>query len=287
MSVRKPDFFRLFVTSILLFFTGTIFLLLLSDVSYLLFPSPNVAAMKEVLTSDALREAFVLSIVTSLIAVAAGLFVAIPTAYALSRYPFPGIIVLDVIVDLLIVLPVLVIGVSILVFFRSGTLLQEWGVPLLSTIGGWVAGLGDFFIYQKPGIVLAQFFCSVSFAVRTIKAAFDEIDPRTENVARTLGCTRFQAFRRITLPLARHGIVAGAVLSWTRAYGIYGPIVLVAGAVRHRTEVLPTSIYLEISIGKLEVAIAIALVMIIMASFVLVGLRLISGKSVFGTGGHK
>jgi molybdate transport system permease protein len=229
----------------------------------------------------------VLSLITSVIATAINVLVAVPTAYALSRYPFRGIIVLDVIVDLLIVMPVLVIGVSLLVFFRVGTELDQSSVAPFHWIGQVVAWCGGFFIYSKPGIVLAQFFCSVSYAIRTIKAAFDEIDPRTEQVAMTLGCSRAGAFGRVTLPLAREGILAGTVLAWVRAFGIFGPIVIVAGGVRGKTEVLPTSIYLEISIGRLEAALAISLLMVVAAAAVLLALRVIAGRTIFGTGGAK
>jgi molybdate transport system permease protein len=186
-------------------------------------------------------------------------------------------------VDLLIAMPVLVIGVSLLVFFRIGSDLSQSGFFLFRWFGQSVAAAGDFFIYSRAGVVLAQFFCAVSYAIRTIKATFDEIDPRTEHVAMTLGCSRACAFRRVTLPLAKHGIIAGTVLSWIRAFGIFGAIIIVGGAVRGKTEVLPTAIYLEISIGRLEVALAVSLVMMAAAGIVLILLRLFSGKSVFGT----
>lgn len=264
----------------LVLFTASVVALFLADLAYV-----NGASIREVLTSTHIRQAFLFSMTSSLLAAALSIVVAIPAAYALSRYPFRGIIILDTIVDLLIVLPVLVIGVSILVFFRFGSQMAESHFLLARLAGAAIAACGEFFIYTKAGVVLAQFFCSVSFAVRIVKSAFDDIDPRTEQVAMTLGCTRAGAFRRVTLPLARHGIMAGTALSWARAFGVYGAIAIVGGAVRGKTEVLPTSVYLEISIGRLEVAIAISLVMIAVATVVLITLRLISGKTIFGTGG--
>lgn len=282
MRRRPIAFFRWFTTGVLVLFTLLVVLLVLADIAYV-----DGSAFREVFASRHIREAFVLSLVSSVLATVISILVAIPAAYALSRYPFRGIIILDTIVDLLIVLPVLVIGVSLLVFFRVGSDLGESNILPFQWLGACVASCGEFFIYTKAGIVLAQFFCAVSYAIRTIKAAFDEIDPRTEQVAMTLGCTRAGAFRRVTLPLAKYGIMAGAVLSWARAFGIFGAIVIVGGAVRGKTEVLPTSIYLEISIGRLEVAIAISLVMMVVAAVVLITMRLFSGKSVFGTGGAR
>jgi molybdate transport system permease protein len=276
------DVFRWVTTGALILFSALVALLFLADLAFV-----DRKSLWEVFTSSHIRSACVLSLLTSVIATAISVLVAVPTAYALSRYPFRGIIVLDVIVDLLIVMPVLVIGVSLLVFFRIGTDLDQSGVAPLHWIGQAVAWCGGFFIYNKPGIVLAQFFCSASYAIRTIKAAFDEIDPRTEQVAMTLGCSRAGAFRRVTLPLAREGILAGTVLAWVRAFGIFGPIIIVAGGVRDKTEVLPTSIYLEISIGRLEAALAISLLMVVAAAAVLLALRLVAGRTIFGTGGTK
>ena len=130
--------------------------------------------------------------------------------------------------------------------------------------------------------MLAQFFCSVPFAVRVIKSTFDDMSPRTEHVAQTLGCGRWQAFFKVSLPLARRGVLAGAVLAWARAFGLFGPISIVAGAVRQRTEVLSTSIFLEISVGQLETGIAISLLMVTIASAILLVLRIGSGKTLFG-----
>lgn len=272
---------RIITTTVMVVLIGIIVFMFIADVLYV-----DLESMGMVLSSGELRYAFFLSLVTSLTTTALGVIIAIPTAYALSRFPFPGIIVFDIIVDLLIVIPVLVIGVSILVLFRLGRELAESSFFLFRLVGLGLRDAGDFFTYRRPGIVLAQFLCSVSFAVRATKAAFDSIDPRTEHVALTLGCNRAAAFRRISLPLAKQGIVAGAVLTWARAYGIFGAVSIVAGAVRRKTEVLPTSVYLEISIGRLEVALGISLVMVAVAFVILLLLRVFFGGNVFSFRGE-
>jgi molybdate transport system permease protein len=193
VSFSRLPYFRIFVTSVLLAFTGAVLFLIISDAAYI-----NRGFIAEVLRSPDIRAAFWLTLWTSLLTTALCLVVGVFSAYALSRFPFPGSEALDVIVDLLIILPVLVIGVSLLVLFRMGTVLSESHLPLLPWLGQCISWAGDFFIYNRSGIILAQFFCAISFAIRTIKAAFDHIDPRTEQVAMTLGCTRAGAFRRIT-----------------------------------------------------------------------------------------
>jgi molybdate transport system permease protein len=98
---------------------------------------------------------------------------------------------------------------------------------------------------------------------------FEQISPRTEQVALTLGCTRSQAFWHVVVPEAKRGILTAATLSWARSLGEFGPILVFSGATRMRTEVLPTTVFLELSIGKIEAAIAVSLLMIAVAVAVL------------------
>jgi molybdate transport system permease protein len=94
-------------------------------------------------------------------------------------------------------------------------------------------------------------------------------------VALTLGCSRGQAFRLVVLPEARTGILAAATLAWARALGEFGPILVFAGATRMRTEVLSTTVFLELSIGRLEGAVAVSLIMVAAALVVLLLMRLL------------
>ncbi|MBI3986207.1 MAG: ABC transporter permease subunit, partial [Lentisphaerae bacterium] len=103
----------------------------------------------------------------------------------------------------------------------------------------------------------------------TMLVTFDQINPRCEDVARTLGCNRGQAFWRVALPDARRGILTAATLAWARALGEFGPILIFSGATRMRTEVLPTTVFLELSIGNIEAAVAVSLIMIAAAALVL------------------
>src|SRR5213076_2561870 len=102
----------------------------------------------------------------------------------------------------------------------------------------------------------------------------EQLPPRTEQVARTLGCSRHQAFWRVVLPEARPGLLTAATLAWARALGEFGPILVFAGATRLRTEVLPTTVFLELSVGKIEAATAVSLIMVAAAVVVLVLARL-------------
>jgi len=203
-----------------------------------------------------------LSLWTSTLSVAVGLLFAIPMGYALSRYRFATRPLVDSIVDLPIILPPVIVGLSLLVYFQSPT-------------GKWIESSLVQFVFQRKGIVLCQFLVAASLGIRAMALTFDGIDPRLEHVAMTLGCTRTGAFFRVALPMAVRGIVVGGILIWTRAFGLFGPLMVFVGAVRYRTEVLPTTIYLEQSVGRLEVALAVAIFMLLLATVGLVVVRVV------------
>lgn len=228
-----------------------------ADIGYTTWP-----ALQEVLQAKEIRAALWLSIWTTSATVLLGLAFAVPMGYALSRFQFRGHVLVDSIVDLPIILPPLLVGLSLLVFFQTRT-------------GSFIEDAGLKFVFQQKGIVLCQFLASASFGIRAVKLTFDGIDPRLEHVAMTLGSTRAGAFFRVALPLARRGIITGAILIWTRAFGIFGPLMVFVGAVRMRTEVLPTTIYLEQSVGRIEVALAVAVLMLLLAAVGLIAIRVI------------
>ncbi|MBN2350258.1 MAG: ABC transporter permease [Bacteroidales bacterium] len=256
-------FFSIVTFFPLVLFISLAFFLIITDAMYI-----DKDAVIKVLHSSFIRDALQLSIVTSVTTVMIALIFAIPMGYALSRYRFPGHLFADTIVDIPIVFPPLVAGLTLLVFF------SETG------IGRWIQeDLGLEFVFQPKGIVLCQFIVSASFAIRSIKSAFDDVDKRLENVALTLGCSRWGSFLRVSLPMASGGIMAGAILTWARAFGIFGPLMILVGSFRGRTEVLSTTIYLEQSVGNLEVALAVALLLIFVAIISLGTIRLLGGRA--------
>jgi len=114
---------------------------------------------------------------------------------------------------------------------------------------------------------------SAAFAIRVMRATFDQLDPRLEQVALTLGCSRFDAFFRIVLPQATGGMLTAATLAWARALGEFGPLLIFAGATRGKTEVLSTTVFLEFSIGNLSGAVVVSLLMVSAAVIVLLVAR--------------
>jgi molybdate transport system permease protein len=181
-SIRKlPSVFDSVAAGMLFLYVAFIAVLVLVDVGYI-----HPKDFFSLFSSEDLRYAMRLSLITSTTSALLSLLVGLPVGYALSRFKFRGKIVVDTLVDLPIVLPPLVIGVSLLVFFQTA-------------IGRMIEDSGLHFVYTPQGIVLAQFTVVSAYAIRTIKVAFDGIDPRLESVARTLGWSRLQAFFRVTL----------------------------------------------------------------------------------------
>lgn len=211
--------------------------------------------------SPEIRFAIRLSLISCTISTILSIWVAVPIGYLMSRFRFPGKVLLDSLLDIPIVLPPLVVGLSLLILFATGP-------------GHWIedqlyALTGTRITYAVPGVILAQFMVACAFAVRTMRATFDEITARREQVALTLGCSRSQAFWMVSLPEARSGLVVAATLAWARALGEFGPILIFAGATRMKTEVMPTTVFLEMSVGNIEAAVAVSLLMILSAVIVL------------------
>jgi molybdate transport system permease protein len=206
-----------------------------------------------------------LSLMTATIAAVISMLIAIPVAYAISRSRFPGKDIVDSLLDLPIVVSPVALGAALLVFFNT---------PLGSAIDDNILK----FVFSVPGIVLAQVTVISALAIRLLKSTFDSIDPRYEQVARTLGCSKPEAFFRVTLPLARDGIIASTLLTWARAVGEFGATVMLAGATAMKTETLPTAIFLSLASADVEKAIAVIFVLILIAVAALLIIRKTVGR---------
>lgn len=251
-------------------FIALIALLLLAD---LLFTSTQ--EFGNALRKPEIQAAFRLTLLTCTVAAILSLWVATPLGYLLSRYNFPGRRVIDTLVDIPIVLPPLVLGLSLLILFHQPFPFVDWLYPGSQwKLDNWFRERLHFPItFSWPAVIIAQFAVSCAFAVRTMRVTFDQINPRAEDIARTLGCSRSQAFLKIALPQAWRGMITATTIAWARALGEFGPILVFAGSTRFRTEVLSTTVFLELSIGQLDAAVAVSLLMVAMAIVVLVILR--------------
>ena len=250
----------------LLGFAGLYLLLILSIVlanaSYITWPDIQAA-----IGSDAIQSSLKLTFLTCTISAILSLIFAVPIAYSLSRFHSRGRTLLDTLLDIPIILPPLVVGLSLLILFNNFPSREL-------SIEKWLNAHGMAVTFHVPAIILAQFTVAAAFAVRSMKNTFDQISPRAEQLALTLGCSHSQAFWKVTLPQAHRGVIAAGVLAWARALGEFGPILVFAGATRGRTEVLATSVFLEINIGNLAGAASVSLILITLAIATILIVRL-------------
>jgi molybdate transport system permease protein len=225
-----------------------------------------------ILGEESARDAIALSLGSSAIATALSLVFGVPTAYALTRWDFPGKTALDVLLDLPIVLPPLVAGFGLLLLYAL----------LDRSLGGSVSGSPLDLRFTREGIVLAQFTIAAPLAVRVLRATFSEVPERLETMSRSLGTGEAGTFARVSVPMARTGILAGTILVWARSIAEFGPILVFSGAVRGKTDVLPISIFLAFSNGEIENGVAFSILLILLGSVALVGIRRLGGSLVVG-----
>jgi len=237
---------------------GYVLLILALLAADLFFASP--LQLLKALATPEIRYAIWLTLITASASAVLSIAVAVPLGYLLSRRQFPGKRLINAVLDIPIVLPPLVVGLSLLILFQTppGRFFE-----------------GHFFqvTYAIPSVILAQVSVAAAFAVRVLQAAFDQMTPRTEQVALTLGCTRAQAFFRVVLPESRRAVLAGFAIAWARSLGEFGPVLVFSGATRMRTEVLSTTVFLELSVGRLDAAVAVSILMIVIAVIVLLLLQ--------------
>jgi molybdate transport system permease protein len=119
---------------------------------------------------------------------------------------------------------------------------------------------------------------AAGFTVRCMKATFDSLTPRYEQVARTLGCSAGAAFTKVTLPLAKDGIIAAAIMTWARAIGEFGPIIVFAGSTQGKTLVLPTAIFLNMQVGDLDMMAAATMMLVAIAAGALLVFKRLGGR---------
>ncbi len=202
-----------------------------------------------------------LSLVCSLAATALSVVLGLPLAWVQARGSFPGRSLLRALTLLPVVLPPVVGGVALLsVFGRRGL------------IGQFLDPLGIRLPFTTAGAVLAETFVAMPFFVLAMEGALGSLDRRLEAAARTLGATRWTVFRRITLPLMRPAITAGAALAWARALGEFGATITFAGNFPGRTQTIPLAVYLELE-RRPEAGIALSLVLLAVSLAILVVMR--------------
>ncbi len=227
------------------------------------------SGLGRILATPEVLDALWLSLYSATVATAISLVLGVPLAWVLARSTAPGLRLLRALVTLPLVLPPVVGGVALLLVLGRNGLVGQW-------LDAW---FGITIPFTTGAVVLAETFVAMPFLVVTVEGAFRSADQGYDEAAATLGARRLTVFRRVTLPLIRPALVAGAVLCWARALGEFGATVTFAGNLQGVTRSMPLAVYLAMETDP-EAALALSLVLLAVSVAVLFALR---GRW-FGTG---
>lgn len=248
---RKRDVFSgvsIAIATVVLLFVGSAIVAIVAG---------GVTHFGDAIRSEEVLFSLRMSVVTSTISTALCLVLALPSAYALSRTNMPFKRVAEVLMELTLSLPYILLGFALLLIFSS---------PL----GKALRDVGFAVVFEPTGIVFAQLIVNLPFAIRMVRTAFSDVNPRMEFVAKTLGASPWDVFRTVILPVCRNSIISTLVLTWARGMGEFGATLMLVGVTRMKTETLPGSIYLSISTGNNETAMATAMIMLLLSAATLV-----------------
>ncbi len=183
------------------------------------------------------------TVLMALVATALVLPPATAAGWLLARRSFPGKTLVETIVSLPLVLPPVATGLLLLWFFGRR-----------SPVGQALDAVGIEVVFTWKAVVIAMMVISFPLVARSVRAGIEQVDRRFEDIAGTLGAGPFRVFTTITLPLAARGIIAGAILGFSRALGEFGATIMVAGAIPGRTQTLAVGIYTFVETGREDAA---------------------------------
>jgi len=239
---------------ILLFLTLPLLMLVLRT-----SPAQILHSLNNELTRSAIR----LSLVTSSVTMGVTVVFGTPLAYLMARGRFRGRRLVETLVELPMVLPPAVAGVALLIAFgRRGP------------IGSVLESVGVTIAFTTVAVIMAQVFVAAPFFIRSAAAGFAAIPIDLEQAAALDGAEQFQAFRYVSVPLARRAFLAGATLTWARALGEFGATIIFAGNFPGRTQTMPLAIYLGFELD-LELALTLSVILLGISFLVITLVRVV------------
>ncbi len=190
-------------------------------------------------------------------------------AWLLARKRFPGRDVIDAVITLPLVLPPTVLGYYLLVLLGTrsafgGFLYRNFGIRLTFTV---------------TAAIIAATIHALPLVTKSLRAAFESIDPQLEAAARTLGLNSRRIFFRVTLPLARRGVLAATALAFARALGDFGITIMIAGNIPGKTQTASVAIYDAVQAGRDNTALTLAIIVSLIAVIMLYFINRFGGKS--------
>jgi len=213
----------------------------------------------EAINDPMVVSSILLTLYTSFLATLIAVILGTPLAYVLARHDFFGKNVVESFIDVPVIIPHSVAGIALFALLHSR-----------SAVGTAFSNLGIVFEDSLWGIVAAMLFVSGSFYVNAAREGFQSINPRIERVARTLGASQWQAFYKVTLPLAIRHLFSGAVMAWARGISEFGAVIMIA----FYPMIAPVLIYYRFTTHGLEGSQPIAVLLIIVCFGTFMVLRL-------------
>ena len=174
------------------------------------------------------------------------------TAYLLVKYRFPGKAFFNMFVDLPFAIPTLVTGVMLVLLYGPQTVLGKL----------FQEETGQQVLFSQNGIVLALLFVSYPFVIRTVQPVLMELSISQEEAAHSLGASGWTTFWRVIFPAIRPAVLSGALLSFARALGEFGSIIIVAGNIPMKSQTATVYIYAQVEGGNLQAASSVSLALI-------------------------
>ena len=181
------------------------------------------------------------------------------SAIVLVRYEFPGRWFLNALVDLPFAIPTLVAGLMIAAIYGP-----------TSFAGGWLEQRGVAVLYDTPGIVLAMLFVTMPFTIRALQPVLMELEREQEEASFTLGASAWTTFWKVTVPSVLPGLLTGVFLTFVRALGEFGSIVIVAGNIPMKTQVASVYVYGEIESYNPQGATSVSVAILVISLLILV-----------------
>ncbi|HOG08508.1 MAG: ABC transporter permease [Syntrophales bacterium] len=218
----------------------------------------NPSILFDSLRDSEVAKSIVLTLYAALIATVIGFALGVPLAYLLAKTHFPGKRLIEGLIDLPIVIPHSAAGIALLFVFGRNFFM-----------GKAFDSVGIRFLDSLAGIVIAMLFVSVPFLIDSAKEGFQKVDPRLENVARTLGASPWQTFGRVSFPLAWRSIMAGNIMMWARGMSEFGAVIIIA----YHPMIAPVLVYEKFETYGLNYARPIAVLLILISMIVFVVLR--------------
>ena len=217
--------------------------------------------LRAILTDPEVLFAVKMSVGTAMTSLFLAVLISLPAAWAMSRCSFPGKRLFNLVLDLPMVTPPMVVGIGLLLLLGSQG-------PFSQLAPGLAARL-----FSPLGVIIAQTYVASSIFTRSAVSAFSALDANYVHTAYNLGLTPAKSFFLVEIPLCWRPLMGGCILALARALGEFGGTLMLAGATRLKTETLPMAIYLNIASGDFNTAVACAVLLICIAALLLMCLH--------------